>query len=482
INVDILAQDENSFENNYLVNIGKALYRSLFPSGKVENAFKAALQLAQNKNTQLHLQLRFEDDSSKRSRLADYPWELIHGWQELDKHAQGLACWLSIFALDPIPWKLVEQCLPEENKEDLEDIRDDFLVDFSLLEDKGENTYQLHQLIREFLISKREEFVDVEDMKRGFCALMAGIGTKIPQIPTQSEIIEITPVIPHIIETATNLKDYLNDEYLIFPFVSLVYFYQGQGNYQKVIPWYEQCLVTSRERFGEEHPSVATSLNNLAYFYKLQGCYEEAELLYKKALQIRTKLFEEENLYVANSLNNLGGLYEIQGRYKEAEPLYEKTLQIRTKLLDEEHPEIATSLNNLAFLYKLQGRYEEAESLYKKALQMRIKLFGEENLYVANILNNLAGLYDSLKCYQKAEDFYTKALQMKKRFLNEEHPDIALSLNNLAVFYYSQGRYQEAETLYKEALSIFENRLGTNHPNTNNIRDNLQYLRDAQNS
>lgn len=86
--VGILAQNGKSFDNNYLVNIGQALYRSLFPSGKVEDAFKAALQLAQNKHTQLHLQLRFEDDSSKRSRLADYPWELIHDGQDFLLHHQ----------------------------------------------------------------------------------------------------------------------------------------------------------------------------------------------------------------------------------------------------------------------------------------------------------------------------------------------------------------------------------------------------------
>ncbi|MEL6163922.1 MAG: CHAT domain-containing protein, partial [Cyanobacteria bacterium J06628_3] len=39
--VGILAEDGNDFNSNYLVNIGQALYHSLFPSGKVENAFKA---------------------------------------------------------------------------------------------------------------------------------------------------------------------------------------------------------------------------------------------------------------------------------------------------------------------------------------------------------------------------------------------------------------------------------------------------------
>ena len=87
-NAGILTQNGTDFDTNYLVNIGQALYGSLFPSGKVENAFKAALRQAESKNTQLHVQLRFEDDSGKRSRLADYPWELIHDGQNFLLHHQ----------------------------------------------------------------------------------------------------------------------------------------------------------------------------------------------------------------------------------------------------------------------------------------------------------------------------------------------------------------------------------------------------------
>ncbi len=74
-------------------------------------------------------------------------------WKELNINdkAQKLACLLSTFALAPIPWDLVEQYFADENVEDLEDIRDDFLVNLSLLERREKGIYQLHQLIRKFL-------------------------------------------------------------------------------------------------------------------------------------------------------------------------------------------------------------------------------------------------------------------------------------------------------------------------------------------
>ena len=45
-----------------------------------------------------------------------------------------------------------------------------------------------------------------------------------------------------------------------------------------------QALEMSRKLLGEEHPSVATSLNNLAGLYRAQGRYEEAEPLFEKLL------------------------------------------------------------------------------------------------------------------------------------------------------------------------------------------------------
>ncbi|WP_198287576.1 tetratricopeptide repeat protein [Rivularia sp. PCC 7116] len=439
-------------------------------------------------------------------------------WRELKEETQELACLLSIFALALIPWELVEQCLPEEDKEDLEDIRDDFLVDFSLLEDKGENSYQLHQLIREFLIGKREELADVEDMKRGFCYVIAPIGQKISNTPTQSDILELTLEIPHLIETVIHQKDYLADEDLIIPFTGLGKFYKGQAAYNKALFYYEKCLAISKERFGEEHYDVATSfnnlaevyyslgnfqepeslylkaleiwkkllgeehhdfatgLNNLAKLYNSQGRFEQAEPLYLKALGIWKKLVGEEHHDFATGLNNLAVLYYSKGRYQQAEPLYKQALQIRKKLLGEEHPNVVQSLNNLAVLYNSQGRYSEAEPLYKQALEMGIKLLGESHPDVALSLNNLAALYDSQERYSEAEPLYLQALQVRKKLLGEEHPDIAQNLNNLAVLYSSQGNYSEAESHCKQALQMRKKLLGESHPEVANSLNNLATL------
>ncbi|WP_180277798.1 hypothetical protein [Nostoc sp. 'Peltigera malacea cyanobiont' DB3992] len=124
-------------------------------------------------------------------------------WQELDNQAQKLGCLLSIFALAPIPWYLVERCLPNQDSEDLEDVRDDYLVNLSLLQRTGEETYQLHRLIREFLSDKLEELAQADELKRGFCQAMVAVAQDIPDAPTLIDIAKVTLAIPHIEETAT---------------------------------------------------------------------------------------------------------------------------------------------------------------------------------------------------------------------------------------------------------------------------------------
>ena len=420
-----------------------------------------------------------EDDMTAQCGVRD-AFEL--SWQELDEQAKRLGLCLSLFALAPIPWQLVEQCLPDIDSQELEETRDYSLVNLHLVGRKGEKTYQLHQLIREFFSTKQKQSAAADELKRGFCQAMVAVAKKIPETPTLPDIAAVNPAIPHLTEAATAQQDWLRDEDLIVPFIGLGYFYEGQGAYYQAAPWLEQCLSTTRNRMGEEHPDVGTSLNALAVVYYFQGRYDQAEPLYDQALALRKRLLGEEHPDVSNSLNNLAMVYHSQGKYDQAEPLFVQVLALRKQLLGEEHAAVATSLNNLAMVYYSQGKYDQAEPLLVQALALRKRLLGEEHPDVANSLNNLAKLYQAQGRYNQAEPLFVEAFALYKRRLGEEHPAVAQNLNNLAKLYQAQGRYEEAEPLYVQALEIAERKLGLNHPNTVTYRKNLQILRDDRTS
>ncbi len=457
-------------------------------------------------------------------------------WKELDENAQILGYLLSLFASASIPWSLVERVLtsppapllqgegsktvtsttvtpptvtpttptpttvtpptptpPFPRREgglgglgqNLQKARR-ALLKFNLIKRTKKDTYQLHELIREFFQDKRQESAEADELQQAFAQVMVEIAQTIPDALTLEHIAEVQDAIPHLAEVAKTLMSVSKPEELVWlklddigwPFTGLGRFYKSQGRFEEAEPFYLQALELRQRLLGENHPDVATSLNNLALLYDSQGRYKEAEPLCLQALELRQRLLGENHPDVAQSLNDLAGLYDSQGRYKEAEPFYLQALELYKRLLGEEQPHVATSLNNLALLYKSQGRYEKAEPLYLQALELRQRLQGENHPNVATSLSNLASLYYSQGRYSEAEPLHLQALELEKRLLGENHPHVATSLNDLALLYKSQGRYEKAEPLYLQALELSERVLGENHPNTVTIRKNLQILRD----
>lgn len=85
-------------------------------------------------------------------------------WQDLEPEAQELAYRLGLFALAPIAWQWMESWYEGTDADDLEDWRDNGLVNRSLLNlvDSQGNTWQLHQIIREFFRAKLELWAGAE--------------------------------------------------------------------------------------------------------------------------------------------------------------------------------------------------------------------------------------------------------------------------------------------------------------------------------
>lgn len=385
-------------------------------------------------------------------------------WEILNPSAQELGLVLSLFALAPIPWKLVEQCLCDADSDELEELRDDFWLNLHLLQRKDTSLYQLHQLTREFLQAKQANTANSNQQRQQFCQAISAFAADIPEFPTLGQTITLAPSIPHIAEAATVLSSYLSNQDLTKPLIGLGRFYEGQSLYAEAVNWYEQCRIQTEQRFGQEHPDVATSIDLIASIYKIQGRYSEAEELYHQVLQMQQHLFGPTHLEVANTLNNLAMLYDEQKRLKEAESLFNQSLSIRQQLLGTNHPDVADSFNNLASVYATQERFEEAENLYQQAIELYQQTLGVDSRQVAASLHNLSLLYSKQQRYSEAALLSEQALALNKRLLGEDHLDLAANLNCLASIYTELERQLEAELLCEQALAIVEKSLGTNHP------------------
>lgn len=383
-------------------------------------------------------------------------------WDELSDDAKELGCVLSLFALAPIPWEIVESISEHKDKEELEDARVE-LINFHLLQDV-DDYYQLHQLIREFLRLKLESSNYCEYYIHSFSVVMVFLSRAITNFSYKTEYEQVIPLIPHIEEVATHWTSSLDDDELVWPFTGLGNFYRKfQIDYSRAEHWYKKGYTLTKQKL-EKHTSIGDALNNLGVLYEKMGRHKEAELLTIEAISIWRDLVGNEHPLIATGLDNLAGVYWQQHRYTEAEILYDQALKLRRKLLGNNDVDLAFSLNNLATTYHYQKRFKEAEALFLEALELRKQNLGDQHPDVADTLSNIASTYAEQEIYVEAKSFYKKAIDVWCFSLGEKHPLVATGIENLAAVYYHLEQYSDAEGLCIKALQLRKETLGNTHP------------------
>ena len=272
---------------------------------------------------------RLERKSLDTKALRDLPGEMAYehsieaafelSWQDLESDAKILIGLLSIFAAAPIPQWLIAEALPEWDEEDLEDTLDAVLVHRNLLQSDANGCYQLHQLIREFIVGKLETELNEQTsaLQKGVAESLVKLAKQIEPIVTVSAQQGVSEAVPHMALVAQELSHLIQDSTdSLWPFIGLGRFYESQSLWLEAKHWQQACLNMAEERFGCDHPDTATSLNNLAALYRSMGRYTEADPLYARSLEIREAQLGPDHPDTALSLNNLSrAIQNSMGRY-----------------------------------------------------------------------------------------------------------------------------------------------------------------------
>jgi tetratricopeptide (TPR) repeat protein len=257
----------------------------------------------------------------------------------------------------------------------------------------------------------------------------------------------------------------------------LAYALHNFGETKKALELAEKVLAIRRELFGERHPDVATSLNNVASYTDALGDPKKALELAEKALAIRRELFGERHPHVATSLNNVASYTGALGDPKKALELAEKALAIQRELFGERHPHVANSLNNVASYTNALGDPKKALELAEKALAIQRELFGERHPDVATSLNNVASYTNALGDPKKALELAEKALAIRRELFGERHPKVAMNLLNVAVCHKELGAMHRSYNYAQKSYEIFKHILGPQHQSTQRCKMFLEGIR-----
>ncbi len=256
--------------------------------------------------------------------------------------------------------------------------------------------------------------------------------------------------------------------------------YLAKGDLDQAISYHEQALALLKELFGERHPNVAASYNNLGLVYRAKGDLDQAISYHEQALALLKELFGERHPDVAASYNNLGTVYWAKGDLDQAISYHEHALALKKELFGERHPDVAMSYGNLGLVYEAKGDLDQAISYHEQALALLKELFGERHPHVAASYNNLGTVYRAKGDLDQAISYHKQALALSKELFGERHPDVAASYNNLGLVYRAKGDLDKAISYHEQALALLKGLFGERHPNVATSCNNLGLVYEAK--
>jgi tetratricopeptide (TPR) repeat protein len=211
----------------------------------------------------------------------------------------------------------------------------------------------------------------------------------------------------------------------------------AQSAWGRIIPMWQEASTTSPNCSGPRTASRRPNTFDAARARDLEASYGP------------------DHPSVATTLNNLAGLLEDTNRLAEAEPLMRRALAIAEASLGPDHPSVATSLNNLALLLRATNRLTEAEPLMRRALAINEASYGPDHPKVAIRLNNLAGLLWIENRLAEAEPLMRRHVEILMSFTvrtGHVHPHLHASFGNYGSLLMAMGRSQAAADAAVEAL------------------------------
>jgi CHAT domain-containing protein/tetratricopeptide (TPR) repeat protein len=216
----------------------------------------------------------------------------------------------------------------------------------------------------------------------------------------------------------------------------------------------ERSLAIRQRALGPEHPDVASSAVAVAKACLRAGEYDQWLAFLRRALAIRESALGPNALPVAQSLNEIAAAQIDLGDPGAARPLLDRALAIRRAALAPDDPAIARTMGNLARVYQDLGNYTEARRLFEGTIPIFEQ--GGSRDDIGKSLLNLAVLCRQIGDDAGVRNYAERALAVWETAFGPQYPSLGVALDQLGALAERQGDLAEARQYYERSLRIRE--------------------------
>ena len=239
------------------------------------------------------------------------------------------------------------------------------------------------------------------------------------------------------------------------------------GRPREAMPIARQALDELEGRPDAAQDDLARSIHLLGACAEQLGDFDAALAAYRRALNLRLLLHPDDHPVIASTLNNIGVVLVRLRQPEEALATHRDALAMRRRIYNRDHPALSDSMHNLA--QRLVGREDlaEAADLLYEAHAMNLRLYRNTPNHpaIARSLNALGSLAASEGNHLRAVEFFEQYVSMLGAIHdNAHHPDLAYAYNNLAASHFRLGQTELAVSHMRRAVQIREAAYPDGHP------------------
>ncbi len=180
----------------------------------------------------------------------------------------------------------------------------------------------------------------------------------------------------------------------------------------------ERVLTLQMERLGPEHPSVATTRQNLALLYLNEGDLERAEANLEGAYAALSATFGADHPSVGTVLGNQYLAARRRGDLDHAEALARRELEVLASA-GERTPNTVTPRVHLAEVTGAKGDLATARALLRDALEVGEAASGPTHPELCAVLRALANVARASGDLEAARDAADRALSIRSAHLGD---------------------------------------------------------------
>jgi eukaryotic-like serine/threonine-protein kinase len=239
-------------------------------------------------------------------------------------------------------------------------------------------------------------------------------------------------------------------------------FYRMRGLMHADLRDHEAAMAdwSRAEELLDEIPDPRSQRSDLMNAYGLLyadlGEWDRAARSHEQALQLEREMYGEHHPTVAQTLDNLGTVYLAQAQGERALELKNEAARIIQGAHGSDHPiAVKIEINRGSALAEL-GRLEEAAATYQRAIAAHDRIYGPDHIDSAAARMSLAAVAGRTGEYEVVIGSTRQALRAIERSLGSDHPWIGFGLTNIGTAQKNLGRSKEAVATLERALLLLE--------------------------